>query len=555
MFEPKLTSRINVPVRKVVMGDACILALTKSGRVFTWGRDSTTGCLGLGSSVTSADVPTQVEGVRDVVDIQMGSHHVVALTKKGEVYCWGDGEMGQLGNKRHGESVKACMPALVEGLPSDQPVQQVVVMRKSTYALTANGAVYAWGDNTDNVLGLGATSHVPLSDTPVLLEAPGAYTIGRLEIYEMGTVVAYVEDSTKGDGRITDPDYGEDERNLFEGIDEMSKTMKDVQSWWTQMLDLKHGQPYDLPQHQGLDGVEGSLRNIQVTQDLATINSDMEAKMEQLEWTYDRLSDLCNNAIRRLEINRNRSRKNVKFILCMFVDEVRLRREKVSRTICVRRITELKRQSAAFSAGVNHDLSDVGKVIATNRELDNILEQVKATDPIDVFTQEMKTTIWESIECRMQLHEARIAMLQGEEDNYSNCIMPALKLIRSRWEDLRSFSLYGMYHQHLRQLQQGTRSDSDNFKTLVNMSNAKIDQIIYLESDQVMTHDILIPPLCYDLLKENAELRKMVNTCQLQVLSVHTSKKETRKEPEPGAKQSPRRDVSERRSGSVRFAK
>ena len=42
--------------------------------------------------------PTQVLGLSDIIDIQAGESHILALKKDGTVWAWGDNEYGQIGN-------------------------------------------------------------------------------------------------------------------------------------------------------------------------------------------------------------------------------------------------------------------------------------------------------------------------------------------------------------------------------------------------------------------------------------------------------------------------
>ena len=53
------------------------------------------------------------------------------------------------------------------------------------------------------------------------------------------------------------------------------------------------------------------------------------------------------------------------------------------------------------------------------------------------------------------------------------------------------------------------------------VADERLDQIVLLEKDQAITRDALVPSLCYDLLLENTELRKMCNQYQLRVLLIY----------------------------------
>merc|ERR1712050_321153 len=67
-------------------------------------------------------------------------------------------------------------------------------------------------------------------------------------------------------------------------------------------------------------------------------------------------------------------------------------------------------------------------------------------------------------------------------------------------------------------------NDDEHLAYLVGQSNAQIDQVLQIDRDRIISHDTHVPALCYDLLRENAELRKMTNSYQLHVLMLYEGK-------------------------------
>jgi len=221
--------------------------------------------------------------------------------------------------------------------------------------------------------------------------------------------------------------------------------------------------------------------------------------------------------------------RNVKFILCMFIDECRLRREKVQRTISARQLTDAKRKTEDISGysvtdfGANAN-EEIRKIIAVTKELQQMLDIVKRINPVDVYTQELKTTLVECLECKLQLHDTRVELLKAAEAKASDPMLPALRIIKDRWNTLKHFSLYALYLEcETKKLDFGG-NDDEHLAYLVKASNAQIDQMIQIDKDKIISHDTLVPALCYDLLRENAELRKMTNSYQLHVLMLHRGK-------------------------------
>jgi len=96
--------------------------------------------------------------------IAAGRAHSLALVG-GQVYAWGDNGSGQLGKAAN--TGRNPTPTLVQGLPGG--VDWIAGGRDSSFAI-ADGALYAWGNNTYGQLGVGGTS-MRTSPTPVA----GAY--------------------------------------------------------------------------------------------------------------------------------------------------------------------------------------------------------------------------------------------------------------------------------------------------------------------------------------------------------------------------------------------
>ncbi len=72
-------------------------AIRADKTVWCFGSDNKDGRLGDGTHAASL-VPRLVIGVDDAVQVAVGEHHSCALTGKGELYCWGGNEEGQLGD-------------------------------------------------------------------------------------------------------------------------------------------------------------------------------------------------------------------------------------------------------------------------------------------------------------------------------------------------------------------------------------------------------------------------------------------------------------------------
>jgi alpha-tubulin suppressor-like RCC1 family protein len=90
-----------------------------------------------------------------------GSHHVCAALTDGEVLCWGNNIMGQLGNGAETEGSTET-PSRVIGLST---ATGVAAGQDHTCARLINGTVECWGSNRFDQLGIGPK--VPSSTEPV----------------------------------------------------------------------------------------------------------------------------------------------------------------------------------------------------------------------------------------------------------------------------------------------------------------------------------------------------------------------------------------------------
>ena len=105
-----------------------------------------------------------------VTALAAGRDHSLGLTSGGQVLAWGFNGSGQLGN---GTTVNGDVPVLVS-LPPGTTVTAISGGNDFSVALTSTGQVYAWGYGGQGQLGNGL---VTSSDVPVLVSVPPGTTI------------------------------------------------------------------------------------------------------------------------------------------------------------------------------------------------------------------------------------------------------------------------------------------------------------------------------------------------------------------------------------------
>jgi len=195
------------PVMAIAAGAAHTLALTRAGRVYAWGNQST-GQLGVitngarGMSVAVSDLPP---GDR-VGALAAGSIDSLVATRGGSVYAWGNNGFGQLGHLDVGYF--SSIPVVVQGMPRADHVTSVAAGDYFSLALTASGYIYVWGQNNEGQLGTGnnldagtavAVSVQPFGDRVAMVAAGGAHS---LAVTAGGRVYAWGQnnDGQLGDG-------------------------------------------------------------------------------------------------------------------------------------------------------------------------------------------------------------------------------------------------------------------------------------------------------------------------------------------------------------------
>ena len=150
-----------VPGRSLAIGMDHACALTVEGDAYCWGENDL-GQLGNGST-TASSAPVAVSGGHSFVEISAGLDNTCARTEGGDAYCWGAGRFGQLGN---GDTIGSSVPVPVSGGIGFRYL--TVGGLSFACGIDAAGEAYCWGRNSHGQLGTGDTIR---SSVPVRVDA------------------------------------------------------------------------------------------------------------------------------------------------------------------------------------------------------------------------------------------------------------------------------------------------------------------------------------------------------------------------------------------------
>jgi alpha-tubulin suppressor-like RCC1 family protein len=135
-----------------------VCGLTLDGSVYCWGEKN----LGSNSSLPPDSVPQLISSSPAFVQLSVAEVGTAcALTATGDAYCWGNNASGQLGIGVVGGAY--ATPTLVTG---GLHFSMISVGLSHVCALTTDGQIYCWGDNTFGQLGTG-TQTGRASPTPI----------------------------------------------------------------------------------------------------------------------------------------------------------------------------------------------------------------------------------------------------------------------------------------------------------------------------------------------------------------------------------------------------
>ena len=166
-------------LRVISAGGAHTCGLDLQGAATCWGANAA-GQLGLGTASDSVGSPTNVDTQLRFETISSGGSHTCAVTGAGEIHCWGNNQVGQLGD---GSREIRTLPVAVA---STERFATISAGLDHTCALTETGLAYCWGWNASGQLGDGSGDQSPKLVPTLVAVVPALQSISAGAAHSCG---------------------------------------------------------------------------------------------------------------------------------------------------------------------------------------------------------------------------------------------------------------------------------------------------------------------------------------------------------------------------------
>jgi alpha-tubulin suppressor-like RCC1 family protein len=155
-------------VKAIACGPVNAIAIKKDGSVWLWGRrDYILGERFLSIFTSGTSIPGILDDVGDVISAAAGETHAIILKNDGTLWAWGDNWRGKLGNgSKNYHSLSGELTMIPIQVPGLYNVVAIDAGIEHSVALLADGSVVAWGGNEMGQIGDGTKED---RNSPVLL--------------------------------------------------------------------------------------------------------------------------------------------------------------------------------------------------------------------------------------------------------------------------------------------------------------------------------------------------------------------------------------------------
>jgi len=143
---------------KISLGYDHSSATSSTGRVFTWGNNSS-GQLGIKtiyktSAYKEIKIGFDLSLNDEIVSLSLGSYHSSAISSTGRVFTWGANDEGQLGDN---STTNKSIPTEITSKFNLSSNDKILTLSLGSYhssAVSSTGRVFTWGNNDCSQLGI-----------------------------------------------------------------------------------------------------------------------------------------------------------------------------------------------------------------------------------------------------------------------------------------------------------------------------------------------------------------------------------------------------------------
>lgn len=139
-------------IESIACGQHHTVVLRADGTVYAWG-DNKFGQLGVDPAKPNSYVPIEVFHNEGIESVYSGWTHSAALTKTGEIFIWGRNTYGQLGSQKE-------VTHKPELMPNFKGVSQLSLGSEHNLAVTGDGKLFSWGWNEHGSCGNDDTKNI-----------------------------------------------------------------------------------------------------------------------------------------------------------------------------------------------------------------------------------------------------------------------------------------------------------------------------------------------------------------------------------------------------------
>jgi alpha-tubulin suppressor-like RCC1 family protein len=162
--KPPVTVTLPEDVARLACGNSHVCVVTEGGAVWCLGVDThgelgvTTKACAAGKDLCSSMPPVQVPGLPKMVDVAVSGDMSCAVSEAGEVHCWGGSAWRWLTDAGDGADAQPPPPPeTVFRVPGLADVRRISLGSFFACALDARGEVWCWGKNEYGELGRGTS--------------------------------------------------------------------------------------------------------------------------------------------------------------------------------------------------------------------------------------------------------------------------------------------------------------------------------------------------------------------------------------------------------------